>query len=234
MISCAHEAPKGKTQAEVLYKEAKILMDDELYTLATQKLYELKGQYPYSYYSTPADLMLADIQYKQENYVEAAAAYMTFRDLHPKNEKLPYVIYKIAESYFLQIPDTVDRDLEPANEAIKYYRELLQKYPKSNYTKKAATKISKAMRMLREKEKYVADFYFKTEVYDAALWRYLDILSNIKDKKLREYSIVRILESSIKLKKFKDCISYADKYKNEIQAQKSEFNDLKEQCKAKI
>jgi outer membrane protein assembly factor BamD len=233
LLSCAHEPPKGKTEAEVLFKEAKILIDDELYTMAVQKLHELKGKYPYSYYATPADLLLADIEFKQENYVEAAAAYMVFRDLHPKNKKLPYVIFRIAESYYLQMPDTVDRDLEPAVEAIKYFKEIQQKFPSSKYAKKSAEKISKAKKMLRGKEQYVADFYFKTKVYKAALWRYLDILNNIQDKKLREHSVIRILESAYELKKYNDCVGYAQKYAKEIRRKKDDFRDARDKCQSK-
>ena len=202
VFSCASDKPTGKTEAEILYKEAKELMDEERYILATEKINQLKNQYPYSYYATPAELMLADILYKQENYVEAAAAYLLFRDFHPRHEKIPYVIFQIAESFYLQLPDTDDRDLEPAFEAIKFYREIITKYPDSPEVKKAKKKINECKQRLNNKEQYVADFYFKTESYDAALWRYQDILRNIKDDKdIRSHSMSRIIQTSYHLKK---------------------------------
>ena len=91
--SCASDKPKGKTEAEVLFKEAKILMEEERYLLATEKLNNLKNQYPYSYYATPAELLQADILFLQESYVEAAASYLLFRDFHPKHEEIPYVVF---------------------------------------------------------------------------------------------------------------------------------------------
>ena len=68
-ISCATEVPDGKTEAEVLYKEAKILMDDERFILATEKLNQLKNRYPYSFFATPAELLMADILFKQKRDV---------------------------------------------------------------------------------------------------------------------------------------------------------------------
>lgn len=212
LVSCASEKPKGKTEAEVLYKEAKILMEDERYIMATEKLNQLKNKYPYSFFATPAELLQADILYKQENYTEAAAAYLLFRDFHPKHKEIPYVVYKIAESYFNQIPDTFDRDLQGAMEAIKYYTELMEKFSTSEYVKDASVKISKCKKMLLDKEQYIADFYFKTEVYEAARWRYLDILQNFNDVKLRKHSMVRIVQSSKLMKDYEKCISFADKY----------------------
>jgi outer membrane protein assembly factor BamD len=209
---CASEKPKGKTEAEVLYKEAKQLMEEERYLLATEKINQLKNQYPYSYYSTPAELMLADILFKQENFVESAAAYLLFRDFHPKHEKIPYVILQIAESYYLQLPDTDDRDLAPAVEAIKYYREVLTKYPNSKEIKKAKKKIKECQQRLDNKEKYVADFYFKTEVYQAALWRYQDILNNISNKQIRSHAMQRIIQSSYFMRKYKQCLDYGEQY----------------------
>ncbi len=42
VIACSTERPKGKTQAEVLFKEANSLVDDGRYILATEKLKSIK------------------------------------------------------------------------------------------------------------------------------------------------------------------------------------------------
>ncbi|MBT4792827.1 MAG: outer membrane protein assembly factor BamD, partial [Halobacteriovoraceae bacterium] len=153
LVSCASEKPTGKTEAEILFKEAKILIKEERYLLATEKLNNLKNQYPYSYYATPAELLQADILFLQESYVESAASYLLFRDFHPKHPQVSYVVFKIAESYYNQLPDTFDRDLESAVEAVKYYQEILEKYPKTEYAKDSLKKIGKSRGMLKNKEK---------------------------------------------------------------------------------
>lgn len=235
LFSCASERPQGNTEAEVLFKEANELIKDERFILATEKLNQLKNLFPYSFYATPAELLEADILYLQENYVEAAAAYMVFRDFHPKHEKLPYVIFRIAESYYKQIPDTFDRDLESANQAVKYYQEMLEKFPANEYTKDAKKKISYCKKMVRSKEKYIADFYFKTEKYSAAQWRYLDILNNFRNSKLRKHSIIRLVDSSYKSKDFENCIGHADKYVVELDSSdKTKLKTIKENCLAKL
>jgi outer membrane protein assembly factor BamD len=233
VVACSSEKPKGKTEAEVLFKEAEMLMDDGRYILATEKLNQLKNQYPYSIYATPSELLLADILYEQESYVESAAAYLLFRDFHPKHPKLPYVVYKIAQSYFEQIPDTFDRDLQPAFEAIKYYKELKLKYPNSKFSIKANKKITKCQTMIRDKEKYIADFYYKTENYDAALWRYKDILDNFKNKKLVKHSINRVVLSSYYAKDWQTCMSYSKKYQ-EYLVNNSEMREALNKCRENI
>ena len=236
IFGCASDKPTGKTEAEVLYKEAKQLMEEDRFILATEKINQLKNQYPYSYYATPAELMLADILFKQENYVESAAAYLLFRDFHPRHERIPYVIFQIAESFYLQLPDTDDRDLEPALEAIKYYREIITKYPDSPEVKQAKKKIKECRQRLHNKEKYVADFYFKTEAFEAALWRYKDILRNIKDDQpLRSHSMSRIIQTSYYLKKYKDCLAYGNEFMDKInKSDKREANQILRYCKNKL
>lgn len=235
VISCASDSPDGKTEAEILFKEAQELMEAERYILATEKLNLIKTQHPYSFYATPAELMQADILFEQESFVEAAAAYLLFRDFHPRHEKIPYVVFRIAESYYNQIPSTIDRDLEPAVEAIKYFEEVIQKYPDSSYRKIAEERIAAAQTMLREKDQYIADFYFKTEEYSAARFWYLDILENHKEPGLRQHSILRTILATYNLKEWQPCIDYAEKYGPEVDKETQQaINSIKEQCREKI
>lgn len=235
LVSCSSDTPKGKTEAESLFKEAQELMEAERFILATEKLNQIKTQHPYSFYATPAELLQADVLFMQENYVEAAAAYLLFRDFHPKHEKIPYVIFRIAESYYKQIPSTIDRDLEPAVEAIKYYEEVLQKYADSSYSKDAEKRIKKAKRMLREKDQYIADFYFKTKEWSAARYWYLDILENHQDEQTRNHAMVRIVQSSHRLKEWDACKDYAEKFLREVDKQdKREIKSTVENCQKMI
>lgn len=234
-IGCASDKPKGKTKAEVLFKEATQLVKEERYLLATEKINQLKNQYPYSYYATPAELMQADIFYAQENYVEAAAAYLIFRDFHPKHEKLSYVIYRIAESYYNQLPDTNDRDLEAAKEAIKYYTELVNKFSTTAYAKKAKGKIAECRKRIRDYEQYVADFYFKTEKYKAARWRYNHILENFRNTKLRSHSMQKIILSTYFLKEYKNCIQLTEEYTPDLtESDKKVVNQYRKYCANKL
>ena len=143
LSSCATERPTGKTEAEILFKEAKELVDDGHYLMASEKLNTIRSQYPYSFFATGAELLQADILFDQESYVESAAAYILFRDFHPRYKKIDYVVGRIAESYFRQLPSLHDRDLSATSDAIKYYEELLFKYPNSEYAKNGQERIKK-------------------------------------------------------------------------------------------
>lgn len=235
LISCSSDKPKGKTEAEILFHEAEELVKSERYILATEKLNIIKTQHPYSFFATPAELLQADILYAQENFIEAAAAYLLFRDFHPRHEKIPYVVFKIAESYYKQIPDTIDRDLEPAIESLKYYDEVLQKYADSSYKEQAEKKIRKAQNMLRDKDLYIADFYFKTKEWSAARYWYLDIMENHKDEKTLNHAMLRTILATSELKEWQSCVDYVEKFYQSVdkQAQK-EIKSVKDTCEKKL
>ena len=234
VIGCASKRPSGKTEAEVLYKESLELKQDGHYMLAMEKLNTLRSQYPYSYYATHAELLNADILFDQESFKEAASAYIIFRDFHPRHKKTPYVIWKIAESFYNQIPSTHDRDLTPGIEAIKYYQELLDIYPSAKYKKDAKNKIRICQEMLEKKDRYIADFYFKTEVYDAARYCYLDILKTFPSPyspNLHAHAMLRVVESSLKLKKPADCKKYFNQFRPMAQPETlAKIKKIYEEC----
>jgi outer membrane protein assembly factor BamD len=228
---CGTERPKGKTPAETLFKEAQELASDSRYLLATERLNQLKSEHPYSFYVTAADLLRAEILFKQQSYVEAAAMFSLFRDLHPKHEKLSYVIWMMAESYSKQLPKTFDRDLSAAPEAIKYYTEVIERYPDSEYVAKSKEQIEKVTAMLRNRDKYVADFYFKTGVFDAARYRYLDILKTWHEPALMNHSMMRVVEASFMFKDYQDCVRYAALYSEKIDdPARARMRTLGEKC----
>lgn len=235
LFSCSSEKPRGKTAAEVLYKEALEFVKDDRFLLATERLNLLRSQHPYSFYATHAELLQADILFLQENYVEAAAAYLMFRDFHPKHKKLAYVIWKIGDSYFNQLPRTYDRDLSAAYEAKKFFKELINRYPQDQHAAEAREKIAKSNKMLQDKSLYIANFYYKTKVFDAARYRYLNILSEHKEKEIQEKVKLKIVSSSMKLKDYEQCIRYSDLYKKNLSEKfHSELDKMRINCTEKM
>ena len=155
-----------------LFAQAKEYEKSERYEIAISKYNDIKNRFPYSNFSTQSELAIAEVQYLRENYSDAEIAFQNFRDLHPKHPKTDYVIYRIAMSYYMQLPDTNDRDLTLGNDAIYHFDEVTKLFPKSEYSGESKLKRSEIFNRLAEKELYVADFYFKQEKFSAALKRF--------------------------------------------------------------
>lgn len=173
---CASKDVAESNSAEAAFKAAEDFEKDERYEEALAKFAEVKNKHPYSKVAVEAELHIADIHYKREAFIEAATAYQLFKDFHPKNPKIDYVTFRLAMSYFEQLPPSADRDLAPATKAIQFFKEVVNAYPTSPYVPEAKQKETEALRMLAEKEAYIGWYYFKRGVYDSALRRYEGLL----------------------------------------------------------
>lgn len=218
--SCATDEKKTDT-AEATFNAAQEYEKDERYEEAIKKYTEVKNKYPYSQFATRAELAIADVYYLEESYGEAQINYQTFRELHPTHPQTDYVVFRTGLSFYQQLPDSIDRDLSLANDAISSFDELLQKFPQSAHVKEAQDKKGEALKKLAQKEDYVGDFYFKRKIYDSALLRYEFLVANYPKLGLDERAIARAYYSAVKLKD-KGKIK---KYKDMLKAQ---FPDSKE------
>jgi outer membrane protein assembly factor BamD len=164
-----------------LYADAEDDIKSDRYQIALEKLKTVKNKFPYSKYAIDAQLRIADLYYLQELYPEAAANYETFRDLHPKHEKAEYAMFRIAKSYFMDIPSVVARDLTPAQKAQDAYNEFLKRFPASPDTVEARKDLAKTRSLLASKELYIGDFYYKRDFYESAKARYQKIIDIYPD-----------------------------------------------------
>jgi outer membrane protein assembly factor BamD len=169
--SCSSDEKAADTP-EAAFKIAQDYEKADRYTVAIQRYNDVKNRFPYSSLATEAELAVADVHFKAEDYVDAQIAYQNFREFHPKHPKSDYVVFRIGLSYYQQLPETIDRDLTLANDAIYNFSELIKKYPNSTFFAEASDYRRKAFIMLNEKELYIADFYFKEKIFDSALLRY--------------------------------------------------------------
>ncbi len=211
LLSCSSldgDGGDSKAGPEGLYKEAKRLFDKKSYEVAQEKIKKLREKYPYSYYANPAELLNADILFQQSNFLMSATAYQVYRELHPKDQNLDYVIFKTAESYHKLMPSTPDRDISITKRAIRSYQELLAKFPNTNYKEAAQKHLTEAQQMVVDQEKGIADFYFKTRNYEAARYRFLDIANRFKEEKISNYSKLKVVESSYLMEDYPLCLGY--------------------------
>ncbi|MEK2643784.1 outer membrane protein assembly factor BamD [Bdellovibrio sp. BCCA] len=180
LLSGCSSIEKNSNTPEGAFAIAEEFDQGERYEEAIRRYTEVKNKFPYSNFATKAELAIADVYYKQESYAEAQVAYQMFKELHPTVPNSDYVQFRIGMSYFNQLPSSIDRDLTQANDAILNLSELIKKYPNSQYVAEAKEKRTAAIKMLAEKEEYIADFYFKRKIFDSALGRYEGLYNNYR------------------------------------------------------
>lgn len=231
LIGCSSD-DKKTDNAEQTFKLAKEFEDDERYEEAIKRYSEVKNKYPYSQFATKAELAIADVYFKQESFGEAQINYQTFRELHPTHPQIDYVLFRVGLSYFNQLPETIDRDLALAHDAIVAFDELKEKFPNSEFIKEALEKRTSALIKLAEKEDYVGDFYFKRKIYDSALLRYEYLLERYPKQGFDERAAARAFYSAVKVndknkvKKFSNILK--EKFPNSKELSQLKDKDLEE------
>jgi outer membrane protein assembly factor BamD len=191
VAGCSSVQVADPNSAEGMFKIAEELEKDDRYEEAITKFNELRNKHPYSRYSTEAELRVADIHYKKESYIESATAYQLFKDFHPKHPRSDYVTYRLAMSYFNQLPSTIDRDLSPASKAIQFFTEMEHSYSSSEFAKDSIDKKNDSLNMLAEKELYIANFYYIRDMYDSAFKRYESLLDKYSGRKFDEEAMYK-------------------------------------------
>ncbi len=132
---------------------------------------KVKDRYPYSEQALLAQIKLADSYFYKKKYDEALQAYKDFEKLHPTNKAVPYCVFRQGLCYYRQ-RSTIDRDQTFTTKAMEEFRRLKKKYPQSEYIPKADKFLAQCRKDLGEHDFYIAEFYYKTKRYQAALDRY--------------------------------------------------------------
>ena len=160
------------------------------YDDAIETFEKVRDRYPYSEQAKLAQIKVADAYFYKKKYDEALQAYKEFEKLHPTNKGVPYAVYRQGLCYYRQ-RSTIDRDQTYTFKALREFRRLKKKYPKCRYIPRADKYITQCRLDLAEHEFYVAEFYFKTKHYKAALDRFQVVAQEYpnfpKTPKAKEY-----------------------------------------------
>lgn len=120
-------------------------------------------------------LKRAEAHFKKEEFIEAQIEYERFLDLHPLHTMADFAQYKIATSWYCQIR-TIDRDPDPARNALVAFERLRANFPDSRYAQASAEKIAEIRDGLAQYGVYVGRFYYKRGSYPAAIARFEQVL----------------------------------------------------------
>lgn len=203
-VACRKTSPEQFDKDTLLYEQANKRFDRGDYTEATLYYESLKNRFPTSPFATESELKIADGQFAKGLYDESAISYENFKVLHPSHEKVPYSVLRTGLSYYKNAPRAIDRDQTELEKAIRFFSEVLEKWPASKESAEAAPLLSKARRSLLRRELYVANFYRKQKKYDAAIARYNNVRSQTEFMDLSDESTYNVALAQFKNKQYEE------------------------------
>jgi len=176
-----------------LYNHGITQMQNGDYDKAVKSFNDVEENYPYSTWSTHAELLTGYADYKQMDYDDAISALNRYIALHPESDETAYAYYLKALCYFEQIED-VQRDQTAAYETITAMNDVITRYPDSAYAHDARIKLRLAYNRLAGHDMAIGRFYEEQHLYGGAISRYQDVVTNYQTTTFAPEALERLVE----------------------------------------
>jgi outer membrane protein assembly factor BamD len=194
-------AKKGKPKlvyeerpVELLYNVGADRLDRRQWNDAVEYFREVERQHPYSEWSRRAILMTAYAHYQSNNYGEAIADADRFISLYPGNPNTVYAYYLKAICYFEQIVD-VGRDQASTELAQNALRDIVKRYPQSEYAADARLKMDMVNDQLAGKEMTIGRYYLRGGDPMGAIGRFRTVIDKYQTTSHSPEALYRLVEA---------------------------------------
>lgn len=192
------EASKELESAESLYNEAYEIFQSGDFEDAVPAFEEVERQHPASDWAVNAQIMSAYASYYNQDYDTAVATLERFVKLYPSHEATPYSYYMISLCYYEQITD-VGRDQKTTERAMRALREVIRRFPETDYARDAAIKLDLTQDHLSGKEMEIGRYYLRRNDYLAAVNRFRYVVENFETTSHVPEALHRLVEAYLKL-----------------------------------
>ncbi len=183
---------------ELLFSTGARRLDQRRWEDAIGYFEEVERQHPYSEWSRRAILMTLYAHYEAGDYAEAIAAADRFISLYPGNPSVPYAFYMRAVAYYEQITD-VGRDQAATAQAQAALREVISRFPNTEYASDARLKLDTANDQLAGKEMAVGRYYLRQNQPLAAIGRFKAVVDRYQTTTHTPEALYRLVEAYLTL-----------------------------------
>ncbi len=191
-----------------LYQQAYDTFATQEYKKAIEQFEEVDRQYPYSEWAKRAQVMAAYAAYRAQEFDEAALILERFVKLHPNNERTPYAYYLRALCHYDRITD-VGRDQKMTERAQQTLREVVSRFPGTEYARDAAIKLELTEDHLAGKEMQVGRYYLERAEYLAAINRFRYVIDAFQTTSHVPEALHRLVEAYLQLGVKEEAKKYA-------------------------
>jgi len=193
---------------EELYNTAMNHLELQEWTLAKKTFEEVERQHPYSSWAKKAQVLNAYANYENQDYEEAIAILERFVQIYPGDERVPYAYYLIALSSYEQISD-VGRDQAMTADAMRSLKEIVRRFPNSDYARDAKIKLDLTFDHLAGKEMDVGRYYLDRKEYLSAIKRFQKVVGEYGTTSHVPEALYRMVEAYLKLGVVPEAQKYA-------------------------
>ena len=190
--------PLEELPAQKIYEQAEILLENNLNQEASDLFAKIERLYPYSKLAKQSLIMSAVANHQGGFYLQSREDSRRFLDFYPADKNAAHAQYLIALSFYDQI-DNVSRDQSVTFEAIQAFRNVIERYPNSEYASPALLKFDLSLDHLAGKEMEIGRYYQKRGHFGAAIARFRVVVEEFQTTSHTPEALYRLVESYLSL-----------------------------------
>ena len=188
---------KEAKDSQIFIKGQSLLKSND-YKNAAIEFDKIYLNYPFSSLAPRAEIMTAYSLFQDNQINEAIVKLVEFIEMNPIGEHTQYAQYLLAMSFYVQIPDP-GRDPMLSEKALKYFKIITTKFPKTVYAKDAKFKIKFIKNSLAQNELLIGMFYLKNNSPSSSIKRFQAIIKNYQTTSVIPETLYRLCEAFLML-----------------------------------
>jgi outer membrane protein assembly factor BamD len=198
LFSCAKKKEEEKSNAELEYTKAYKALQEKDYNKAAEDFEKIDDNYPFSKWATKAKTMAVYARYKNSELDKVLSIIDDYITLNPTSEYMPYMLYMKGLAYYDQIP-SIERSQENTRMASSTFRELIVRYPDSDYSADAKERLDFIDEHLAGYHMALGRYQIDQENYIAAIPNFHEVIERYRNSKQVPEAFFRLHEIYQKL-----------------------------------
>lgn len=197
LISCrSQDLIRPGDTLEVAFEKAKSQYDQEKWSSAADAFETVVSIGRGTDIGQEAQFLLAESYYNNRRYLIAASEYDRYASFYPRSERRELVDFKAAVCYYNLSP-RFKLDQTYTQQAVERFRLFNSRYPNSERVAEASDYIIELRNKLARKQYEAAEFYKRTNRFNAAIVYHDLVIDNYPESIWAERALVDQIESYI-------------------------------------
>jgi outer membrane protein assembly factor BamD len=165
------------------------------YTKALEQFNRVRTYYRDDPVALKAELAIADIHYRKDEWDAARIAYEDFMRAHPRYGELDYVVFRLGMVLYKKAPLIASRDQQWTRQAVNTWAGFSARFPESRHLPEVDKHLRRARERLARKEYVIADFYRGRKAWPAVIGRAEGLLRQYPDSSEAPASLAMLTEA---------------------------------------
>lgn len=223
-LACAGQTkglvPAGTSEPDkFLFDKGNEALQAKRWLVSREYFKQVVESYTQSPYRPDAKLGVGDTYLSEggsENLVLAINEFREFLSFYPTNRRADYAQYKLGLAHARQMR-APQRDQTETRDAVKEFRNFVQRYPNSSLLPDAKARLREALDRLGAADYEVGLYYYRARWYPGSIDRFSALLKSDPEFTNRDSVYFYLAESYVKVKRDAQALPLYEKLVNEFQ-----------------